>query len=208
MTTPAPVSPAGPSSSAGETRHRRTCYVCRGYSFTGQRHPDCTPKYRRARLSTCDRCGRLSVGKRHRACGDNPRKPCRYCGELTKGTYHNRCQPVALGALALFPDDPFTVQRKCSDCGEWFPFASVDGNPASAETFWNRHGRAPGGRPLFDGMCKGCKAERRRGHGGQRVDTSTANAILRDRDLYGIAEAAERNGVSVRTVYRYARTAA
>jgi hypothetical protein len=187
----------------------RSCYVCRAYSYNGKRHPTCQPKYHRARLSECDRCGKLAVGKRHRACGDNPKRPCVYCGEPTKGQrFHNRCTPVALGALAVFADDPYVVQRQCSDCGDWFPFASIEGQPAEPLLFWNRHGKAPGGRPLFDGMCKACKAERRKGHNSPRVAPDVAAAIVAERTSRTIPEIAVRHGVSTRTVIRYGKRAA
>jgi len=142
-----------------------TCYVCGGYSARQIRHRDCEPRFRRHRFGTCDRCGGLSRGSRHRSCEVAPKdyRPCGYCGAATRGEWHNRCTPIAMGELAMFPDSPGVVQRRCSTCRDWFPFAAVDSEEAAGTLdSWTPHGRSHGQRPVYSAMCRACMAQARR----------------------------------------------
>lgn len=123
--------------------------------------------YRRIRIYSCEVCGRAARGRRHRRCDDfRPvgYRSCAYCFDdlHSRGTYHNACQPDR-SEYAVFPDLPLIVQRRCTGCREWFPFASVAGEVVN-EDFPPR-GVARSGRPVFGGRCRACLAQVRRDRG-------------------------------------------
>lgn len=143
------------------------CVVCGEYVYRLKRHKTCAPAYRRAQLKPCAKCQRPMIGKRltHAVCRNAPAEfqPCGYCGDASRGAFHNSCYPVGMGELAIFPDDPDTVQRRCSRCRDWFPFASVDGAEDANTSFaWSPHGRSKSGRRLYDPVCRGCISAARR----------------------------------------------
>lgn len=164
-----PTSAAAPVSSG---RGRNTCAACGRYAYHGRRHLTCPPAWRSHRFQTCDRCGLPGRGSRHRKCGDMPHfRLCGYCSEPTRGRFHNRCAPIGLGYFATFPDMPAIVQRRCTDCLEWYPFASIDGAALAGTTeAWSPHGVAQSGRTdYFQARCRACLATTRALHRGEKA---------------------------------------
>lgn len=139
------------------------CYVCGKYVYGKSRHLTCDPRYRRTRLFSCEKCGRMARGVRHQRCeGFTPAgyNPCAYCFGPTRGTYHKDCTPDTY-EYAVFRDTPGVVQRRCVTCREWFPFASVDGQTIDHLEFAPR-GHSKSGRQLYQGNCRACLAQMRR----------------------------------------------
>lgn len=144
--------------------------------------------------------------------------PCAYCGELTRGVYHKTCEPVH-SEFGVFPDLPDVVQRRCSGCDEWFPFAGPDVDPA--ENF-SPHGRSKSGRALYESRCRACFAEARRAREGRLAfrDPGYRSGVEVESDIQeaiaagtkaglSVAQLALRLGITKRTVSRWrARQAA
>jgi hypothetical protein len=139
------------------------CYVCKQYVYGRPRHRECEPAYRRIRIFSCEVCGKMARGRRHRRCdGFIPKgyRACEYCfGPTRAGRFHNACQPDK-GEYAMFADLPEIIQRRCSACREWFPFASMTGEQVNDA--FSPHGRAKSGRPTYVGQCRACLSEMRR----------------------------------------------
>jgi hypothetical protein len=186
------------------------CYVCGNYSYKSVRHDTCEPRYRRSRFHECARCGKPSRGLMHKRCRHpNAGGGCGYCGEPTSGSYCNTCQPIGLNALAVFADMPGVVQRRCTKCREWYPFAAIDGEEAGTHEAWAPRGRdTRSGKPRMETACRACIAARRRGDtvGSQQGARTPDPVRLRMVSLRSQGETFERiaveTGYSVRTVIR------
>lgn len=151
-----------------------TCYTCGGYVYGTTRHRTCEPRYRRHRFGPCIVCGRISRGLRHVSCvvGLPEFANCLYCGEPVRTGrlqrnrhrhgYHRECVPTAVDALAMFADMPGIVQRRCSKCGEWMPFAAIDGETAGTFDAWQPKGKSHGKSPYISPVCRACVAQGRR----------------------------------------------
>lgn len=145
----------------------KRCSACGGYVYRGSRHRTCPPKFKRQRIFACDLCGKMARGRRHRLCGGPAPKGynrCEYCGGVTRGNrFHKPCQPDAF-EYAVFADLPDLVQRRCTMCREWFPFASVIPTTETvALEAWAPKGLSHGtGRPVYDGRCRACRSQLRR----------------------------------------------
>lgn len=140
----------------------RPCYVCGEYVYGRPRHRGCEPAYRRIRIFACSVCGKAARGQRHRRCeGFVPAgyRRCEYCFGIGRAQYHNGCQPDH-AEYAVFADMPLVVQRRCSGCLEWFPFASVEGEIVN--DFFSPRGTAHSGRPTFGNRCRACLSQTRR----------------------------------------------
>ena len=189
------------------------CYVCGGYIYGRARHADCPPKYRRQRIFSCERCGEMAAGRRHKKCGTVPAgwQKCGYCGDPTRGEFHNACVPDTY-RYAVFADMAEVVQRQCTGCSEWYPFAAIGDAVVNTSEWWSPRGKAASGRPVY-GKCRACIANTRRRreltrngvyHGPEPAlsDADVARAAAMRAAGVRVVTIAAEFGVNRRTIYR------
>lgn len=104
----------------------------------------------------------------HRRCRFPDARKCDYCKEpvthVKGGTgpttgFHHKCRP-SRPPLAIFADMPEIIQRRCTACGEWYPFAAIGPSVDDvADEYW-KVGRDRRGRDR-ENICRSCSTQRR-----------------------------------------------